>query len=284
MDLPERYVRLCLRVGRHIDGFVDAYVGPPEWKRAVAAEELADPRRLQDEAAALLGALEDAGPRGRPNAVAARSARGARVRHGTPVRCRDGLGRRGRTVLRRTADTDRDERLRGGASPDGRRAARSGHPSRAVHRLGGAERRSAGHARPRARATEGRPRPACACARLDAARGGRQLRARVRRGLARIQLVPGRVPQPHRRQRGPPDLDRRPRRSRRARGVPRSSHGADGEGRPSAPCGSAVSRRASRSSRPRRRSSRRASRRTRWNRPSGRIPSRWWQTSSTVST
>ena len=45
MDLPERYVRLCLRVGRHIDGFVDAYVGPPEWERAVAAEELADPAR-----------------------------------------------------------------------------------------------------------------------------------------------------------------------------------------------------------------------------------------------
>ena len=61
MDLPERYVRLCLRVGRHIDGFVDAYVGPPGWERAVAAEELADPRRLQDEAAALLAALEDAG-------------------------------------------------------------------------------------------------------------------------------------------------------------------------------------------------------------------------------
>jgi hypothetical protein len=61
VDLPERYVRLCLRVGRHIDGFVDAYVGPPEWQRAVAAEELADPRQLKDEAVALLGALEGAG-------------------------------------------------------------------------------------------------------------------------------------------------------------------------------------------------------------------------------
>jgi hypothetical protein len=60
VDLPERYVRLCLRVGRHIDGFVDAYVGPPEWERAVAAEEPADPPRLQDEATALLVALEDA--------------------------------------------------------------------------------------------------------------------------------------------------------------------------------------------------------------------------------
>jgi CubicO group peptidase (beta-lactamase class C family) len=25
VDIPERYVRLCLQVGRHIDGFIDAY-------------------------------------------------------------------------------------------------------------------------------------------------------------------------------------------------------------------------------------------------------------------
>ena len=130
---------------------------------------------------------------------------------------------------------DRDERLRGGAPPAGRRAIRSGHPARPIYRLGGAERRPARDARPRARAPEGRPRPAGACARLDAARGVRQLRARVGRGVARLQLVPGRVPQPHRRQRGPPDLDRRPRRPRCTRGVPRSSHGADGEGRTSPP-------------------------------------------------
>lgn len=28
MDIPQRYVWLCLRVGRHIDEFVDAFVGP----------------------------------------------------------------------------------------------------------------------------------------------------------------------------------------------------------------------------------------------------------------
>jgi hypothetical protein len=61
VDLPERYVRLCLRVEPHLDGFVDAYVGPPEWKAEIAAEEPVDPAQLRDEAAALLDALDDAG-------------------------------------------------------------------------------------------------------------------------------------------------------------------------------------------------------------------------------
>ena len=61
MDLPERYVRLCLRVEPHIDGFVDAYFGPPEWRNEVEAEGPADPARLRDEAAALLDELDGAG-------------------------------------------------------------------------------------------------------------------------------------------------------------------------------------------------------------------------------
>ena len=61
MDLPERYVRLCLRVEPHIDGFVDAYVGPPEWKEEIAAEAPSDPAQLRDEAAALLDELDGAG-------------------------------------------------------------------------------------------------------------------------------------------------------------------------------------------------------------------------------
>ncbi len=60
MDIPERYVRLCLRVDRHVDGFVDAYVGPSEWREVAAAEEPVDPARLRDEAAALLDALDGA--------------------------------------------------------------------------------------------------------------------------------------------------------------------------------------------------------------------------------
>ena len=50
-DVVERYLELGLRLGRHVDGLVDAYYGPPE---------LADPRRGR--AAAPAGALAaDAG-------------------------------------------------------------------------------------------------------------------------------------------------------------------------------------------------------------------------------
>ena len=56
--IPERYVRLCLRVGRHVDGFVDAYIGPPEWKAFADAEEPIDPKGLHDEALLLRDGLE----------------------------------------------------------------------------------------------------------------------------------------------------------------------------------------------------------------------------------
>ncbi len=61
MDLPERYVRLCLRLEPHIEGFIDAYVGPPEWREEIGAEHPADPAALRDEASALLADLDDAG-------------------------------------------------------------------------------------------------------------------------------------------------------------------------------------------------------------------------------
>src|SRR5262245_45968420 len=60
MNLSERYVWLCLRVGRHVEGFIDAYVGPTEWERTVAAEELVDPGQLGEDAHALLAGLSDA--------------------------------------------------------------------------------------------------------------------------------------------------------------------------------------------------------------------------------
>lgn len=60
MDIPERYVRLCLRVGRHVDGFIDASIGPSEREQSVASEEPIDPRRLRDEAQLLLDGLGDA--------------------------------------------------------------------------------------------------------------------------------------------------------------------------------------------------------------------------------
>jgi hypothetical protein len=60
VDIPERYVRLCLRLGRLEDGFIDAFIGPSEWEQSVAADEPFDPRRLQDEARLLLDGLDDA--------------------------------------------------------------------------------------------------------------------------------------------------------------------------------------------------------------------------------
>jgi hypothetical protein len=61
MDLPERYVWLCLRLDRHVEGFVDAYVGPSAWSAAAASEDPVEPAALLDEARELIGALDASG-------------------------------------------------------------------------------------------------------------------------------------------------------------------------------------------------------------------------------
>ncbi len=55
----ERYLRLGLQLGRHVEGIVDAYFGPPDLAAAVEAEPPVDPRALVAEAEALLDELED---------------------------------------------------------------------------------------------------------------------------------------------------------------------------------------------------------------------------------
>jgi hypothetical protein len=55
----ERYLRLGLQLGRHVEGIVDAYFGPPELAAAVDAEAPVDPRTLVVEAETLLDELED---------------------------------------------------------------------------------------------------------------------------------------------------------------------------------------------------------------------------------
>ena len=52
-DLWERYLLLGLRLGRHVDGLVDAYFGPAALKERVDAEPPAAPAELADEAGAL---------------------------------------------------------------------------------------------------------------------------------------------------------------------------------------------------------------------------------------
>lgn len=68
MEPALRYVELGLRLGRHVDGLVDAYFGPAEISDRVDAEELRPPALLADDAASLrsdLGESGDLGPRRR---------------------------------------------------------------------------------------------------------------------------------------------------------------------------------------------------------------------------
>ena len=57
-DLWERYLVLGLRLGRHVDGLVDAYFGPPELQEGVEREPLVPPSELAAEAAALAGSTD----------------------------------------------------------------------------------------------------------------------------------------------------------------------------------------------------------------------------------
>ena len=58
-SLVERYIRLGLQVGRHIEGIVDAYFGPPELAVAVAAEPPVEPRLLIADSEVLIEELDD---------------------------------------------------------------------------------------------------------------------------------------------------------------------------------------------------------------------------------
>jgi hypothetical protein len=60
-DLVDRYLRLGLDLGRHVDGFVDAYYGPPELSREAAAGNPRRPAALAEEARRLLADIETDG-------------------------------------------------------------------------------------------------------------------------------------------------------------------------------------------------------------------------------
>jgi len=57
-----RYLLLGLEVGRHIDGFVDAYYGPPALSERVGHAPLVDPGRLVVEGRDLIAALDSGAP------------------------------------------------------------------------------------------------------------------------------------------------------------------------------------------------------------------------------
>jgi hypothetical protein len=57
--IVERYLKLGLRLGRHVDGIVDSYAGPPEIADSVDAEPLREPRELAADAGQLLDEVDD---------------------------------------------------------------------------------------------------------------------------------------------------------------------------------------------------------------------------------
>ncbi len=65
--LVERYLVLGLRLGRHVDGLVDAYYGPGRLSEQVTAEPRVDPARLAAEAKELLAEIEAGAPLGNPD-------------------------------------------------------------------------------------------------------------------------------------------------------------------------------------------------------------------------
>ena len=56
--LVDRYLTLGLRLGRHIDGLVDAYYGPRQHADRVQAEPVLPPDRLIAEARSLLADID----------------------------------------------------------------------------------------------------------------------------------------------------------------------------------------------------------------------------------
>lgn len=59
MTPAERYLELGLRLGRHVDGLVDAYYGPPELKEQVDAEGPVEPAQLVADGETLSAGLDD---------------------------------------------------------------------------------------------------------------------------------------------------------------------------------------------------------------------------------
>jgi hypothetical protein len=57
-DVVERYIELGLRLGRHVEGFVDAYYGPAELGDRVAAEPVRPPGELAADAGRLIADLD----------------------------------------------------------------------------------------------------------------------------------------------------------------------------------------------------------------------------------
>ena len=61
MSLVDRYLELGLRLGRHVDGLVDAYYGPRDLARRIDAEAVTPAAALRDDARRLVADLDVTG-------------------------------------------------------------------------------------------------------------------------------------------------------------------------------------------------------------------------------
>ena len=59
MSAADKYLLLGLRLGKHVDGLVDSYYGPPELQAQVDSEEPIDPSQLAADADGLLAQVPD---------------------------------------------------------------------------------------------------------------------------------------------------------------------------------------------------------------------------------
>jgi hypothetical protein len=75
------YIELGLAIGRHIDGLVDAYYGPPDVASRIAAERPRDPERLVSDARALIAAIDAGSPLDDPRDPVATDGSDASRRH-----------------------------------------------------------------------------------------------------------------------------------------------------------------------------------------------------------
>ena len=106
MNEAERYLVLGLRLGKHVDGLVDAYYGPPELQEQVDAEDNTDVAQLAADADELLAELDDGWLADQVHGCATY----AHVLAGDA----DLLQRRGRRLLRGSPHPGRRLRVRGG--------------------------------------------------------------------------------------------------------------------------------------------------------------------------
>jgi hypothetical protein len=91
-DVVERYLELGLRLGRHVDGFVDAYYGPPGLAARAGAEPPRPPAELAAEAGRLVADLDAGGGVGRLDAGRRRWIRAQAVGLRTSARKLAGTG------------------------------------------------------------------------------------------------------------------------------------------------------------------------------------------------